>query len=686
MTIDRPANRLARTSSPYLLAHAHNPVDWYPWGDEAFAKARTEDKPIFLSIGYHACHWCHVMEKESFEDEQVAAFLNRHFVSIKVDREERPDVDQIYMTAVTALTGSGGWPMSIFLTPDKKPFFAGTYFPPKAMPGRPGFMQLISELALAYRETRGEIDRSAQAVTDHVAADSRIMMPERALDRPVIQSAADIFYSGFDHRFGGFGSAPKFPQAAILSFLFRAGHLTGEKKFTEAALGTLDRMAEGGIYDQLGGGFHRYSVDQKWLVPHFEKMLYDNALLVIPYLEAYQLTKDRSFLGIVHGTLGYLMRDLTSPDGAFYASQDADSEGEEGKYYLWRKQEIEMILGPEADWLCRYFDVTDEGNFEHGANILNRGVHSRSVRNQMNLGDPEFESRPSESAARLLAERQTRVTPAIDDKILASWNGLAVSALAQAYRVAGDIRYLISARQAADFILGAMTDGDSLYHSWHRGRLVRVELLEDYAYFAAGLIDLYQASFDESYLSRASALTRRALQIFGAENAFYTSPADAADLIVRPRDLTDGATPSASAVMIRNLLKLGLLTGDTTVSERGQAALTAASGLASRLPQGAATLLADGHFQLAGPVEIALTGDGDEVRRGLITEIFSRYLPNKLLVGTSAGVRSALPLLHGRQEVDRPTCFVCHNQTCRRPASDLDTLRSELDWVEHASH
>jgi len=340
MTETKRRNRLTGSNSPYLLAHAENPVDWYPWGDEALAKAKAEDKPIFLSIGYNACHWCHVMERESFENKAVADFLNQHFVSIKVDREERPDIDHIYMQAVIALTGSGGWPMSVFLTPEGKPFFAGTYFPPHSIPGRPGFLHLITELAKAYQESRGEIIHSAKEITDNLAASAHAAVPARAIDRRVIEAAAQVYLSAFDSRFGGFGPAPKFPQASVLSFLFRASLVTGNGKYTEAALITLDKMAQGGIYDQIGGGFHRYATDSKWLVPHFEKMLYDNALLVTPYLEAFQITGEKRFIDVVHGILGYLRRVMTSPEGGLYSSQDADTDGEEGKYYLWNREEI----------------------------------------------------------------------------------------------------------------------------------------------------------------------------------------------------------------------------------------------------------------------------------------------------------------------------------------------------------
>ncbi len=678
---DKNKNRLADAASPYLQAHADNPVDWYEWGDEAFAKAKAEDKPIFLSIGYNACHWCHVMEHESFENDEIAAILNEHYVSIKVDREERPDIDQIYMTAVQAMTGSGGWPMSVFLTPDKKPFFSGTYFPPESRYGRPGFKEILTQLAGGYKSERDKIFESAGAIADHIARSSTADIPGRPIDKRVLQAAADTFYSHFDRRFGGFGAAPKFPQAANLSFLFRASHMTGDDKYAAASLFTLRRMAEGGIYDQLGGGFHRYSVDHLWLVPHFEKMLYDNALLVIPYIEAYQVSGDQYYLDIARGVLRYMQNEMTDTEGGFYSTQDADSEGEEGKYYTWTKKEVEEILGPEAEWFCDYFGITDKGNFEHGGNILHVSGNAGDVRKRLNLSDEDFTDRLHELKQQLLDEREKRIHPATDDKILASWNGLAISAFAQFYQVTGDRSYLTSAEKAADFILDKMTDGERLYHSYRRGRLLRAELHEDYAYFIAGLIDLYQAGFDERYLNRARTLARRAMDIFSEGGKLYLSPADDADLIYRPRDLTDGATPSPASVMILDLFHLGAITGDSYFTEAGDMALAEVSGLAAQAPQGSAALLAAGYFRLKDPVEVVIVGGNDEMIRDFNRTIFSRYIPNKIVVGSINGQKSDLPLLEGRQERDETTYYFCQNKTCRLPVTDRVALVEELAWV-----
>jgi len=674
-------NHLANATSPYLLAHAHNPVDWYPWGDEAFAKAKAEDKPIFLSIGYNACHWCHVMERESFENEEIADLLNKYFVSIKVDREERPDIDQIYMSAVQAMTGSGGWPMSIFMTPDKKPFFAGTYFPPESKYGRPGFKEVLTQLAEGYRTQHEQIVSSADSIAEHIAQSGRVDISGRPIDKNVIKAAADIFFSHYDSRNGGFGGAPKFPQATTLSLMFRASRATGDDRYAHAALFTLRKMAEGGIYDQLGGGFHRYSVDEKWLVPHFEKMLYDNALLVVPYLEAYQISADEYYLGPAKGILKYLQQRMTDPDGGFYSTEDADTDGEEGKFYTWTRSEIDSILGSESDWFSGYYGVSDDGNFEDGRSILHVGDHSDAVRKRINLHGDDFDTKLTELKDRLLAERAKRTAPATDDKILASWNGLAISAFARAYQVTGDDSYLQSAKAAADFVLSHMTDDVALYHSYRKGRLLKTELLEDYAYFTAGLIDLYQAGFDEKYLEKAKALSRRATDIFEDDGKLYSSPADASDLIYRPRDLTDGATPAPASVMILNLQRLAAITDDEIFSEDAARTLAAMSGLAARVPQGSASLLEAGYFAMQPPMEIVIVGRHDSKMADFNREIFSRYIPNKIVVGHSKGKKSSLPLLEGRQDVAETTYYFCVNRSCRLPVTDKAKLIEELDWA-----
>ncbi len=674
-------NRLKNASSPYLQAHADNPVDWYEWGDEAFDRAKAEDKPIFLSIGYNACHWCHVMEHESFENTELAAFLNENFISIKVDREERPDIDQIYMSATTAMTGSGGWPMSIFMTYDRKPFFAGTYFPPSSAYGRPGFKELLTELSTAYKTRRDEVFSSSEKITQHISTQTNINIPPRPIDKDIIISGARALYSQVDQRNGGFENAPKFPHGSNISVLFRGYQLTGDEKLAEAGYMSLHKMAGGGIYDQIGGGFHRYSVDEKWLVPHFEKMLYDNALLVIPYLEAYQLTGNKDFLDIVDGTLGYLQKSMTNPDGGIYATQDADSDGEEGKYYVWTKARIQTILGTDADWFCEYFGVSRAGNFEHGTSILHRGAHSIAAQQKLGLNKGEMAEKIKEAGDKLLAVRVKRIEPSTDDKILASWNGLAITAFAQAYQVTGNTSYLESARKAADFVLKNLYVDDVLYHSFRDGRLLRTELLEDYAFFSAGLIDLYQASFDEKYLYAAEAISNRAIAMFYSGKKFYSSPAQDEDLIFRPQDLTDGATPSPSSVMIFSLLRLAAIIENHTFTTIGNDALAEVSGLAARAPQASATIIMAGHFMLKGPIEIVISGTDDKSMPVMNKEIFSRFIPNRVVVGNTNGKKSVLPLLQGRQDNLRLTYYFCKDKSCRLPVTDMEGLKSELTWI-----
>ncbi|MFH1700480.1 MAG: thioredoxin domain-containing protein [Candidatus Zixiibacteriota bacterium] len=674
-------NRLANAASPYLQAHADNPVDWFEWSDEAFEKARVENKPIFLSIGYNACHWCHVMEHESFENDEIAQILNKFFVSIKVDREERPDIDQVYMSALTSMTGSGGWPMSIFMTPEKKPFYAGTYFPPTSNYGRPGFKDILTEIAAAYESRNDDILRTADMITSRLSQSAVQSISPRPISREVLISGADEILRNVDFRNGGFGSRPKFPQSQAIEFLFRASLLTKNDEYSRAGYLTLNKMSEGGIYDHLGGGFHRYSVDEKWLIPHFEKMLYDNALLVNSYLEAYQLTGEEEYLDIVTGTLDFLTREMTDSGGGFYSTMDADSDGEEGKFYVWKKSEIYQIMGDDSDWICRYYGVTEAGNFEHDLNILHLGRHSQAVIDELNLSPEEFRKIIEKVNLTLFDSRSNRVAPAIDDKILVSWNGLAISAFSRAHQVTGEIGYLTSAKKAADFILGKLHDDGKLYHSYRYGKILHVELLEDYAYFIAGLLDLYQASFDENYLGICRQLTDRAIDLFYDSGQFFSSAADNSDLIFRPRDISDGATPSPAFVMIRNLQYLAAITGDVSLFHIRDESLTALSGLAAQSPQATATLLMAGYFALSEPIEIVISGDNAKKMTRFNREIFSRFLPNKIVIGNTNGEKSNLSLLQGRQEVDELTYFFCRDRVCRLPVTDFAGLSRELSWL-----
>src|SRR5215204_6548020 len=552
------ANRLAQETSPYLLQHKDNPVDWYPWGEEALERAREEDKPILLSVGYSACHWCHVMERESFEDEETARMMNEHFVNIKVDREERPDIDSIYMSAVQALTRHGGWPMTVFLTPDGAPFYGGTYFPPVPGRGMPSFQQLLLSLADAYENRRGEVLRSAESVREYLRATTGTALPKSAVGTELLDNAATSLMGELDRRFGGFGGAPKFPQAMNLEVLLRHHHRTGDGDALSGVELTLRAMANGGIYDQLGGGFARYSVDQYWLVPHFEKMLYDNALLSRLYLEAYQATRDPFYARIAEETLDYVLRDMTSPEGGFYSAEDADSEGEEGKFYVWTPGEMESALGPDdAKLAARYWDVTERGNFE-GKNIINVPRPPEAVAREFGISTEVLWDRIVGIRAKLLAKRDERIRPGLDDKVLSAWNGLMLRALALAARVTGRDDYREAAEKNASFLLERLKVDGRLRRSYKDGRARLNGYLEDYACVADGLVALYEATFEARWLREAAALADAMNGLFWDEErgAFYDTPADHERLVTRPRDVYDNASPSGTSVAAEVLLKL----------------------------------------------------------------------------------------------------------------------------------
>ena len=564
-------NRLAGETSPYLLQHAHNPVDWYPWGEAAFAKARKEHKPIFLSIGYSACHWCHVMERESFESREVAAILNTEFVSIKVDREERPDVDRIYMTAVQMMTGSGGLPLSVFLTPDLKPFFGGTYFPPEDRFGRPGFKSLLTQITGLWRDQRAEITKraahAAEAISLHLdgmpagtAAVALETAPDAVADnaRARISDAVEALVYSYDQKWGGFGSQPKFPPSGTLGLLMRRYVRRGDEKLLRMVTHTLDRMAYGGMYDQIGGGFHRYSVDRKWLVPHFEKMLYDNALLAKHYLEAYQLTKRPLYRRIATETLDYVIREMTDSSGGFHSSEDADSEGEEGKFYVWSAPEIKKALGNDAALFSRYYGVTAHGNFE-GRNILSVRDGLESFARAEKTPANSLEKQLTALRKKLLGVRAKRVRPGKDDKVLSAWNGLMISSLAKGYQVLGEKRFLKAAQAAAGFMASTMMDDEShLFRTYRRGKARIPGYLDDYANMANAFLDLYEASLDPRWLTAADGLAARMIELFWDEkgHGFYFASARHKNLLARAKPYTDGSTPSGNSTAVLALLRL----------------------------------------------------------------------------------------------------------------------------------
>jgi uncharacterized protein YyaL (SSP411 family) len=662
-------------------------VDWYPWGEEALARARAEDKPIFLSVGYSACHWCHVMERESFEDEDTAALMNEHFVNVKVDREERPDIDSLYMQAVQALTRSGGWPMSVFLTPDGAPFYGGTYFPPRQYGGMPAFTQLLSSIANAYENRRDEVEASAGQVRDFLRSAADAAMPEAdESGARLFENAARSLLAEADAKLGGFGGAPKFPQPMNIEVLLRYHRRTGDERALNAVETTLKAMARGGIYDQVGGGFSRYSVDEHWLVPHFEKMLYDNALLARLYLEAYQATGKDLYRRTATETLDYLLRDMRSPEGGIYSAEDADSEGVEGKFYVWAPEELEAALGAEdARIAAAYWGVTERGNFE-GKNILNLPREPEAVAVELGMSPDELEERISGIRRTLLAERERRVRPARDEKVLAAWNGLALRAFALASRVTGDERYREAAVELARFLLEKMMPEGRLRRSYKDGEARIDAYLEDYAALADGLTALYEATFETEWLVSARDLADAMISLFwdAERGAFYDTPADHEELVARPRDLYDTAAPSGNSLATESLLRLALLLDRDDYRQVSERVLADLAGGMEKLPAGFGRLLCALDLSVSRTVEVALVGDAaSHETRALADAVYERYLPNSVVAGRDPENEAAaalVPLLAERETRDgKSTAYVCEGYACQSPTTDPAELARQLD-------
>jgi uncharacterized protein YyaL (SSP411 family) len=664
-------NRLAHETSPYLLQHAHNPVDWYPWGEEAFGKSRAEDKPIFLSIGYSACHWCHVMERESFEDDAIAAVLNDGFVSIKVDREERPDVDSIYMQAVQMMTGHGGWPMSMFLTPDGRPFFAGTYFPPDERHGMPSFARVLEHVANVYRTRRNEVDEASKELQQAMSSQLRTRGAAGAIERSALDAAAGRIAANYDAANGGFGGAPKFPPSMTLDFLMQVAYRTPDAngaRLSEIVTHTLTKMAHGGMYDQVGGGFHRYSVDAIWLVPHFEKMLYDNALLARLYTRAWQWTKDPLFAQTANEILGWVTREMLSPDGAFYATLDADSEGVEGKFYVWTRSEVLALLGDEEGRIfCALYDITDRGNWE-GHNILNVPRDPDFVAADHGITLDQLLDIALRGKCKLYGTRAKRVWPARDEKLLAGWNGWMLAAFAEASLAFDKESYREVVRRNADFLLTRIdANGRLTRHAKIPG------LLEDYSGVAWGLTLAYEATHERRYLDAARTLVDQILARFRDEEGggFFDTPIDHEQLITRPMDLFDNATPSGSSVTCDVLLRLALLFGNEEYASVATKAMESIWPLGEKYPSGFGFLLGVAEWRAAQPKEIVLTGDASDFRRIL----GQTFVPHRVLVaGTSS---SDLPLMHERPS-DKTLAYVCIGYACEEPTSDPERLRELL--------
>ncbi len=659
-------NRLKDALSPYLLQHAHNPVDWFPWGEEALAKAKAEDKPIFLSIGYAACHWCHVMERESFENEAVAQVMNAHFVCIKVDREERPDLDDLYMDAVQTLTGRGGWPMSVWLTPDLKPFYGGTYFPPESRGGMPGFRLLLLRIAELWRDQRLDVAAQAAELTEEIARQAAVQpgaaMPDAALfDRALAQLRA-----GFDAAWGGFGPAPKFPPSMTLGLILRRGTEEDQRM----ARRTLDAMRDGGMFDHLGGGFARYSVDTRWLVPHFEKMLYDNAQLAVAYLEAFQAHGDPADAAVVRATLDYLLRDMRDEAGGFHASEDADSEGEEGKFYVFTPGEVREALGADAEAFCAAYGITEQGNFEHGASV----VHRFSAKAPL---APEDDARLRE---RLRVWRDRRVRPGKDDKVVAAWNGLVLSAFAKAAAVLDDPRYLDAATACAAFIERELWKEDHLLRVWRQGKAATPGFLEDYAAVAEGLVDLFEAGFDARWLRFAERLAdaMRARFEDGGHGGFFATESGQGDMLIRLKPGFDNALPSGNTLAARALSRLShhLEREDFRIS--AERTLACFGPWMERAPRAFTGMLGALDLALSEPMEIVVMGElSHPATKSLLKEVRSRFLPNAV---TSCGQPgSGLPLHRDRGLMDGAPCaFVCRNRTCGAPVNNPGALASLL--------
>ncbi len=695
----RHVNRLIHETSPYLRQHAHNPVDWYPWGDEAFDRARREDKPILLSIGYSACHWCHVMERESFENEEIARLMNEHFVNIKVDREERPDLDAIYMSAVQALTGHGGWPLTVFLTPEGVPFYGGTYFPPVDRHGLPAFPRVLRAVAEAYRTRRGEIEKAGRELLAHLRAMNTWTPAEHALTPDLLDAAYRTLIEHFDATHGGFGRAPKFPAPMVLEFLLRIYLRTGDDFAREMVERTLVRMARGGIYDHVGGGFHRYAVDAQWLIPHFEKMLYDNALLAHTYLAAYQITGNVFYREIVEETLDYVLREMTDPHGGFYAAQDADSEGEEGKFYVWTPAEIRAVLGErEGEIVCRYFGVTDWGNFE-GKNVLSVPRDPEVIARLEGLTVPELMALIRRARQTLRAHREQRTKPLRDEKIIAAWNGLMLRSFARAALVLNRDEYYQAARRNAEFLLAALRRDKGLWHTFAHGVAKIPAYQDDYACLIDGLLALYETDFDPRWFREALALTQVMLEHFwdAEQGGFFSTSPEHRDVPVRLKEAFDNATPSGNSVAAEVFLRLYRFTGDVVYWERAQAILRLFADAMRRHPYGFGRLLCALDLALAPAQEIALVGDPEAPETcALRRHLAACYLPHAVVAFRRVGDEEAprlIPLLRDREPLRDPegrpvpcTVYVCENFVCHPPVTRIEELERWLPPKVSATH
>ncbi|MFQ6615187.1 MAG: thioredoxin domain-containing protein [Fidelibacterota bacterium] len=698
-------NRLLNEKSPYLLQHAFNPVDWYPWGEEAFEKARREDKPIFLSIGYSTCYWCHVMEREVFEDDSIAALMNRYVVSIKVDREERPDVDRVYMTALQAMTGSGGWPMSMFLTPDLQPFYGATYIPPEPRYGRPGFPTILTAIHEAWVNQRQDILANSRKMADYLSnvADPQVEATDAGIT--ALERGFNSFSESYDSQFAGFGSAPKFPRPAAFNFLLRYYSRTGDERALNMSLETLKQMARGGMYDHMGGGFHRYATDARWRVPHFEKMLYDQAQLVISFLEAHQITHDPYYAHVVHDVLSYVLGNMTHPDGGFYSAEDAESavdptkpdEKEEGAFYTWKKSEIDgVLLPPQAEVFAYHYGVTEKGNAESdpheefvGENILFRAHEPLETARKFDLSVDDVESILTRARETLFRVRETRPKPHLDDKILVSWNGLMISAFARAYQVLDNERYRNAAERSAQFILDNLYDrkGKKLLRRYRDGESRYDAHLEDYAFFTQGLLDLYEASLDIRWLQTAMDLTEQQNKLFydRDQGGFYDISGADESILIRTKEWYDGAEPTGNSIAILNLLRLSQMTDNQEWATLADQSLRYFGSRILSTPQGLPQFLVALDFSLSKPKQIIIAGKANNPdTKGLLKEVHSHFIPNKIILLVDDGkaretLASYVPFIETVEMLDgKATAYICENYACELPTSDREVVAKLL--------
>jgi uncharacterized protein YyaL (SSP411 family) len=683
-------NHLIFEKSPYLLEHADNPVDWYPWSEEAFLKAKKEDKPIFLSIGYSACHWCQVMARESFEDDEIAQLMNRYFVSVKVDREERPDIDNIYMTVCQFMTGTGGWPLTIIMTPEKAPFFAGTYFPKQAKFGRPGLMEILEQIASLWRKDRPRVIQAGSQVTQTVQ--EMVTSPTSGdLTEENLKQAYQKFEDSFDETYGGFGLAPKFPSAQNLSLLLRWWKRNSEEKALKMVEKTLDAMWRGGMYDHLGYGFHRYSTDSKWLVPHFEKMLYDQAMLAIAYIEAYQVTGKEQYAEVARQIFIYVLRDMKASEGAFYSSENADSEGKEGKFYIWTQEEIEATLGKQkGNLFCRFYGVTKKGNLEEGKSVLHIKKPVEEFARDEGMAPDELKKILEQSHKKLFAAREKRIHPSKDDKILTDWNGLMIAALSKGAQALNKPEYADAARKAADFLLKELRRKDGrLMHRYREGEAALPAYLDDYAFLVWGLVDLYEATFEARYLQEALALTDDMLRLFwdDKDSGLYFTGSDSEKLIARMKDAYDGAIPSGNSVASLNLLRFGRMTMREELEKKAEQAMESFGKTISRSPPAFSQLLIALDFAVGPTREIVIAGNLlQEETNQMLDAVRRRFLPRKVLILHPEGeegkaIEKIVPFIKHQNKINgKATAYVCESYACKAPTTDVAKMISHIKF------